>query len=99
MEQEVRPSSLPSVTPAPPRRLRKRTFSILFLILAALLTAYGLHVMHTYESADKIVGGDAYNFIILASRGTGWICAGIVSGLFAAVLALFDLADKAADKR
>ena len=50
--------------------------------------------MYEYGPADKVVGGDAYNFIIMASRGTGLICAGIVSALVGVAVAIFDLTDK-----
>jgi hypothetical protein len=80
---------------APPRRVRKRLFSILFLIAAVALTLYGLRVAYRYGTeADKIVGGDAYNFIIMAARGTAWVCAGVVSALASVVFALFDVSDR-----
>lgn len=80
--------------PAQPRKLRKRTLSLLCLICAGLFTLFGLVEMYEYGPADKVVGGDAYNFIIMASRGTGLICAGIVSALVGVAVAIFDLTDK-----
>jgi hypothetical protein len=39
--------------------------------------------MYSYSGnyAAHIVGGDAYNYIIIGIRGTGLICAGIISAL------------------
>ena len=51
----------------------------LFAILAIILTCIGIFIIYINR---PIVGGDAYNFIISATRGTAWICAGIVSCLF-----------------
>jgi hypothetical protein len=76
------------------RKLRKRTLSVLFLIAAGLFTLYGLVEMYKYGPDDKVVGGDAYNYIIMAGRGTGLICAGVVSALIGLAIAIFDLTDK-----
>jgi hypothetical protein len=95
MEQ---PQNLPSGNPTPElaqqRKLRKRTLSLLFLIGAGLFTLFGLVEMYKYGPDDKVVGGDAYNYIIMASRGTGLICAGVVSALVGVAVAVFDLTDK-----
>ncbi|MGH9943860.1 MAG: hypothetical protein ACRD9R_16065, partial [Pyrinomonadaceae bacterium] len=55
----------------------------IFFIAAVIFAGVGLHTMYSYEAnpSARIVGGDAYNFIIIAARGTGLICAGIVSAL------------------
>lgn len=50
---------------------------------------YGLDILYTDSYSEKIVGGDAYNYIIYATRGTAWVCSGIISavvGLICAVL-------------
>jgi hypothetical protein len=55
-----------------------------FLVLGIALVAIGFVVMYQYESdgsAGKIVGGDAYNYIIIATRGVGFMVAGAVCGL------------------
>ncbi len=67
-------------------------FSVIFLITAVVFCGMGLKEAYAYEYDDKIVRGDAYNFIILAARGTGLICVGIVSALIGVALAIFDLA-------
>lgn len=65
-------------------------WSALFLIAGAILAIVGIVTMYNYEAdSARIVGGDAYNFIIIATRGTGLICAGIVSALIGCALAVF----------
>ncbi len=63
-------------------------------IIAVILTILGVRQMYSYGSEDKIVGGDAYNFIILAGRGTGLICSGIVSALIGVATSIWDLTDR-----
>ncbi|MFB2531077.1 hypothetical protein ACEYYB_14105 [Paracoccus sp. p4-l81] len=52
---------------------------------AIWLAAYGIGVMYDDSYDNRIVGGDAYNYIIYAARGTAYVCAGGV----AAVLSVF----------
>lgn len=52
-----------------------------FATLSIILTIYGLYKLYDNSYQSQIVGGDAYNYIIYATRGTAWICAGIVSAL------------------
>ena len=59
-------------------------WAVLFLLTAGVLVGFGFYRMYTYDSlseTDKIVGGDAYNYIIIATRGLGFISAGIVAAL------------------
>jgi hypothetical protein len=60
----------------------------LFVSLAICLAIGGLWRMYSYSTNDKFVGGDAFNYIVLATRGVGLICAGILCGGIAGVLAL-----------
>lgn len=54
----------------------------LFLTVSVMLVAVGFSVMFTYHgSHGQLVGGDAYNLMIIATRGVGFIAAGIVSAL------------------
>jgi len=39
---------------------------------------------------SRIIGGDAYNYIIGAMRGVGWICLGVLCGVLACALLLFE---------
>lgn len=54
------------------------------------LMGYGLYQLYDFNQ-EKIVGGDAFNFIIYSSRATAWICAGIVTMLIATVMAIYDV--------
>ncbi len=80
-----------NIQPAAVRQSSKRTWSIIFLIVAALFVVNGLY---TLSSDDRVVGGDAYNYIISASKGTGKICAGVFFALVSVVIAIFDLGDR-----
>lgn len=52
---------------------------------AVILVGVGFYTMYHYESgyssSTRIVEGDAYNYIIIATRGVGWIVAAIVLAL------------------
>lgn len=65
-------------------------FSALFLLAAAFLVGNGLWIMYSYDGLTKEgpVGGDAYNYIIWAARGTGMICAGVAAAVTAATLSI-----------
>jgi hypothetical protein len=59
------------------------------LVLAVAFVIFGLYRMFAYDQySDKIVEGDAYNYLILTERGIGFICAGIAMSVIAAVLTL-----------
>lgn len=62
----------------------------LFWVGAIVLTGCGVFRMYIYDStgADKIVGGDAYNYTILATRGVGLIAAGGTSAITAVLFML-----------
>lgn len=64
-------------------------WAIVFSVCGVLLCLFGVYRMYDY---DSIVGGDAYNYLIVTSRGVGWICSSIVLMLFSCVLALFFIA-------
>jgi hypothetical protein len=63
------------------------TLTLVFAVGAIGLAAHGVDTMLTYDasygSSDKIVGGDAYNYIIRATRGVGFIMCGVISAVFA----------------
>jgi len=83
--------------PLPVRKLNRRFIAVTFLVIAGIFTLAGLWRMYTYDSdtsSSKIVGGDAYNYIIIAARGTGLICCGIVSALVAVTVSIWDLIDR-----
>lgn len=61
-------------------------------ILAAIgFVIAGLYRMYAYTYDDRIVGGDAYNYTILATRGVGLICAGIIFAIIACAFILFSI--------
>jgi hypothetical protein len=66
----------------------------MFLFGGIALGIFGLYRMHAYDVGDKIVGGDAYNYTILATRGVGFVCAGILSVSVAGVFVLMAIADR-----
>jgi hypothetical protein len=65
--------------------------SIGFFVLAFLLGFWGFMVSF---SKPPIVGGDAYNYIIGANRGTAQVCLGIVFALAGVACSVFSLAHK-----
>jgi hypothetical protein len=64
--------------------------SIVFLVIAGIFILFGLDNL---ASVTRLVGGDAFNYIISASRGTAEVCAGIFCVLISILFAVFDLAD------
>ncbi|MDB5661624.1 MAG: hypothetical protein JWS10_4239 [Cypionkella sp.] len=65
--------------------------AVLFALIGAGLAIYGLNIMYDNSYSQKVVGGDAYNYIIYATRGTGFICAGIVSAVLSVTAAIASL--------
>lgn len=63
-------------------------WAIVFWITGFVFGIIGLIQMF---NESKIVGGDAYNYIIGAMRGIGWICLGGLSGILGCALTLFSL--------
>lgn len=65
-----------------------------FLLGAIGLALYGFFTMYAYTkqyasiSIGHIVDGDAYNYTIIAIRGVGWICAGIISAIIGSILVI-----------
>jgi hypothetical protein len=59
------------------------------LVFAVGFVGFGIYRMLVYdEIGDKIVGGDAYNYLILTERGIGFIGVGIALAVIAAVFTL-----------
>ncbi len=63
----------------------------LFAVIAVCLAMYGLRTIYDNSYSQQVVGGDAYNYIIYATRGTAFICAGIVSAVLSVTAALASL--------
>ena len=49
---------------------------------------YGLNLMYDDSYSNRVVGGDAYNFIIYATRGTAYVGAGIVFAVLSTTFAV-----------
>jgi hypothetical protein len=72
------------------------TLAITFAFVGVLLVGIGfwrMYTYNTYEDADKVVGGDAYNYIILGLRGLGFIGAGVGAIAIGALSGLIGLRD------
>jgi|GEM_PF-2680118 len=70
-----------------------KAWIVTLYIVAIGLAAFGVYTMLAYDSDEGVgvlVGGDAYNYIIIAVRGVGFICTGIISALIATGIAVYD---------
>jgi uncharacterized membrane protein YqhA len=63
--------------------------SVMFIVAALIFTGVGLYKLYDNSVDARVVGGDAYNYIIYATRGTAFICAGIVCAVLSVTFALF----------
>ena len=67
--------------------------TVVLIMLSVVFMIVGWRVMYTYYSGyggtGNIVGGDAYNYIIIANRGIGWFCAGIIVAIIANITARY----------
>ena len=72
--------------------------AFIFITVAIIFIGVGFDTMLTYDSgygsSDKIVGGDAYNYIIRANRGIGYICAGVASSVISATFGALSVRSK-----
>ena len=84
-------SSPDESTPLVKPRASTRNWSILFLVLAIVFGLAGWNA--AYKDA-QVVGGDAYNYIIGAGRGTAIVGIGIICALISVVFAVFDLTNR-----
>lgn len=57
-------------------------FAIIFALIAIGIAIYGINTMYNNSYDARVVGGDAYNYIIYATRGTAFVASGIISALF-----------------
>jgi hypothetical protein len=73
---------------------------ILFMCVAVALIAIGFYqIFGKIGYSDKIVEGDAFNYMIYAERGLAWIGAGLVCAVLACGCALVALLNKQASIR
>jgi hypothetical protein len=67
----------------------KIILAVIFYSIAAIISIYGLYTTYqTPTSISKIVGGDAYNYIIYASRGIVLIGFGILISIIGLAIQL-----------
>lgn len=92
----ITPSSVRLPDPTPPNPgAANIVMSVIFMVLAMITILGGWWRMYSYDVySDKIVGGDAYNYAILATRGTGIITAGVGFAVIAVVFALLAIAER-----
>lgn len=93
------PSAYDSPTVRPPTRPDGAFIFIGWLLgLASLICiVFGWWRMYRYdEFTDKIVGGDAYNYAIIATRGAGIITAGVGLGVLAVLFVGLAIAERMA---
>lgn len=76
-----------SNSPKPPSG-SNRGSSILFLILSQIV---GLGGCIASRGNAEVVGGDAYNYIISAGRGTAIVGVAIIFAIISLILAVYDL--------
>lgn len=68
--------------------------SALFIVAAIVFAGKGWYAVYDNSYDARIVGGDAYNYIIYATRGTALVCVGIVCAVLSVTFALFALVAK-----
>lgn len=58
-------------------------FAVVFYVVSVIFVVVGFVVTYQDSSYEtKIVGGDAYNYIIFAGRGIVWVGAAVVASIF-----------------
>jgi hypothetical protein len=61
----------------------------LFIAAALVFAGVGWYTVYNDTYNARIVGGDAYNFIIYATRGTALVCVGIVCAVLSVTFSIF----------
>ena len=76
------------------------SFAISLLFLSPILIGVGLYQLYgKITSADKIIGGDAYDYLIYGIRGVAWIGIGLTCAVMACAVLLLQLAKNASTKK
>ncbi len=95
MEEQPRTVE-PSVTTSPTAQTQHSgnssghsVISVLFIIAALIFAGKGWYTLYDNSYDARIVGGDAYNYIIYAARGTALVCVGIVCAVLSVTFAIF----------
>ena len=63
--------------------------SVLLIVAAVVFAGVGWYTVYNDTYSAKVVGGDAYNFIIYATRGTALVCVGIVCAVLSVTFSIF----------
>jgi hypothetical protein len=63
--------------------------SVLLVVASLVFAGKGWYTLYDDSYNARIVGGDAYNFIIYATRGTALVCVGIVCAVLSVTFAVF----------
>ena len=63
--------------------------SVLLIVAAVVFAGVGWYTVYNDTYNARVVGGDAYNFIIYATRGTALVCVGIVCAVLSVTFAIF----------
>ena len=66
-----------------------QVISVLLIVAALVFAGVGWYTVYNDTYSAKVVGGDAYNFIIYATRGTALVCIGIVCAVLSVTFAIF----------
>ena len=64
--------------------MKSKEGASILMVVSGLFALWGLVTM--LGSPEKLLGGDAYNYITAAGRGTGLICVGIIAAVLANAL-------------
>lgn len=92
MEEQPEPLELPIVETDTPTNLESVLYvviSIMLIVAAVIFAGKGWYTVYDDSYKVRIVGGDAYNFIIYATRGTALICVGIVCAVLSITFSVF----------
>jgi len=102
MTEQTKPTMIPGANETTSRSTQKSSQDgasdiLVFLAVCFAMTAiglgwFGLDSLYNDSYERKVVGGDAYNFIIYATRGTAWVCSGIISALLGLICAVLSRA-------
>jgi len=91
MEEETNGLRLPIVetSPSSTNHVWYLLISGLFILAAVIFAGKGWYTVYDNSYSAHVVGGDAYNFIIYATRGTALVCVGIVCAILSVTFAVF----------
>jgi multisubunit Na+/H+ antiporter MnhB subunit len=103
MENQIAESSTqPEVKPEP--SVAAFNTAVILYGASLILVAIGFYVMYHYgdynedvgfgDKAGHVVGGDAYNYIIIGLRGLGYMISGLLSAVVGSAFLIVDRLNK-----